>query len=191
MDPRSFDRLTASVSRRRSRRATLRLLTGGLLGGLLAQRGSSIARAAQPIDRDQDGLYDDDEESIYRTNPDVIDTDGDGLGDGEEVYYGTDPRVPDGQYGEAIACSPELASCNGGCVDLAFDPLHCGQCGNVCTGGDGYQGVCSFGVCSLATIPSVPVPIGDVGGCVRFDAYGNCVCYSVDSAGNCVIGVGG
>jgi hypothetical protein len=42
-------------------------------------------------DRDQDGLYDDDETGVYGTNPDVVDSDGDGSGDGEEVYLGTDP----------------------------------------------------------------------------------------------------
>lgn len=42
-------------------------------------------------DRDDDGLYDDDETDYYGTDPDQYDTDGDGTGDGEEVYYGTDP----------------------------------------------------------------------------------------------------
>lgn len=42
-------------------------------------------------DRDEDGLYDDDETDYYGTDPDEYDTDGDGSGDGEEIYYGTDP----------------------------------------------------------------------------------------------------
>lgn len=46
---------------------------------------------AKHPDRDGDGLYDDDEVNVYGTNPDVWDTDGDGSGDGEEVYYGTNP----------------------------------------------------------------------------------------------------
>jgi hypothetical protein len=49
------------------------------------------APAGRP-DRDGDGLYDDDETGVYGTNPDAFDTDGDGSGDGEEVYYGTDPN---------------------------------------------------------------------------------------------------
>lgn len=46
---------------------------------------------AERPDRDQDGLYDDDETDVYFTNPDVYDTDGDGVGDGEEVSVGADP----------------------------------------------------------------------------------------------------
>lgn len=47
-------------------------------------------------DTDRDGLYDDDEEEIYGTDPENPDTDGDGLKDGEEVKtYFTDPKNPD------------------------------------------------------------------------------------------------
>jgi hypothetical protein len=93
MDPCTFDRWTMTVARHSTRRTTVRLLTGGLLGGLLARRGSP-ARAAQRSDRDGDGLFDDDEVNVYGTNPDLYDSDGDGSGDGEEVYLGTDPRMP-------------------------------------------------------------------------------------------------
>lgn len=86
MDAETFDRWTASMSRRPHRRATIRLVTGGLLGGLLTQRGGPGIRAQQRPDRDGDGLYDDDETDVYGTNPDVYDTDGDGTGDGEEIY---------------------------------------------------------------------------------------------------------
>lgn len=51
---------------------------------------------AERPDRDGDGLFDDDEvPDIYGTNPDVFDTDGDGVGDGEEDYNGTDPLDSD------------------------------------------------------------------------------------------------
>jgi outer membrane protein OmpA-like peptidoglycan-associated protein len=47
-------------------------------------------------DTDRDGLYDDEEEDIYTTDPENPDTDGDGLKDGEEVKtYKTDPKNPD------------------------------------------------------------------------------------------------
>jgi hypothetical protein len=46
-------------------------------------------------DRDQDGLYDDDETDVYGTDPDNPDTDGDGSDDGLEVFNGTDPNDPD------------------------------------------------------------------------------------------------
>jgi Stigma-specific protein, Stig1 len=86
MDPQTFDRWTAALVQRPHRRATIRLLTGGLLGGLLAQRESAVVRAQQRPDRDGDGLFDDDEVEVYGTNPDNPDTDGDGTGDGEEIY---------------------------------------------------------------------------------------------------------
>jgi hypothetical protein len=43
------------------------------------------------IDSDGDALYDTDETNVYGTNPGAYDTDGDGTGDGAEVYYGTNP----------------------------------------------------------------------------------------------------
>jgi hypothetical protein len=48
-------------------------------------------QAGRP-DGDGDGLYDDDESEVYFTDDSTWDTDGDGSGDGEEVYYGTDPN---------------------------------------------------------------------------------------------------
>jgi hypothetical protein len=52
--------------------------------------------AAQPASPDSDGdrLFDADETGIYGTTPSVYDTDGDGVGDGEEVSLGTDPLTP-------------------------------------------------------------------------------------------------
>jgi hypothetical protein len=47
MHARAFDRWTAAFARRPTRRAALRLVAGGLLGGLL-QRGAPVGRAAQP-----------------------------------------------------------------------------------------------------------------------------------------------
>jgi hypothetical protein len=186
MDPRTFDRLVAEAVRRPTRRATLRVLAGGLLGGLLAPR---LARAALQADRDQDGLYDDDEGQVYGTNPDISDTDGDGVGDGEEVYYGRNPVASDGlggEQGEAVACADDLVNCNGACVNPAFDLLHCGYCGNACTGGNGYVPVCSFGVCGLtAGPPAGSVAIGDVNdGCDPGPNPPGCYCVV---NGQCVI----
>jgi len=42
-------------------------------------------------DSDADGLSDDAEINIYHTDPFIFDTDGDGVGDGQEVLDGTDP----------------------------------------------------------------------------------------------------
>ena len=46
-------------------------------------------------DTDGDGLSDDDEINIYGTDPFLADTDGDGVDDGWEIFYGTNPLVPD------------------------------------------------------------------------------------------------
>lgn len=48
----------------------------------------------RPDDRDSDGLFNDDETTVYFTNPDAADTDGDGVDDGQEVFDGTDPLDP-------------------------------------------------------------------------------------------------
>ena len=91
MDAKTFDRLVADAARRPTRRAALRLLAASLLGGLLPVRLAERTIAAQRADSDGDGLFDDDEEEVYETDPNDEDTDGDGASDGEEVYYETDP----------------------------------------------------------------------------------------------------
>ena len=171
MDPRAFDRWTVAIAHPPTRRGALRLLAGGVLAGLVSPR---LARAAMQADRDGDGLFDDDETGVYGTNPDLFDTDGDGVGDGEEVYVGTDPLSPDlgdatltGETHAEVACDPSLVNCGRQCVNLAFDLLHCGACNNLCPSVDGFVGVCSFGVCSLTTPADRGVPSRDAG-------YGKC-----------------
>ena len=63
--------------------------------GAMSSGGSALA------DADGDGLYDADETGVYGTNPYVFDTDGDGSGDGTEVFYGSDPRTAGGSSGTA------------------------------------------------------------------------------------------
>jgi uncharacterized protein YkwD len=46
------------------------------------------------LDRDGDGLLNEDETDFFETDPDNFDTDGDDVGDGEEVFNGTDPLDP-------------------------------------------------------------------------------------------------
>jgi len=58
--------------------------------------GFVVTGKSGKTDTDKDGLYDEQEEKIYFTNPENPDTDGDGLKDGEEVKnYKTDPNKPD------------------------------------------------------------------------------------------------
>jgi outer membrane protein OmpA-like peptidoglycan-associated protein len=61
-------------------------------------------------DTDRDGLYDDEEEDKYLTDPENPDTDGDGLKDGEEVKtYHTDPKNPDSD-GDVLKDGEEVKS---------------------------------------------------------------------------------
>jgi hypothetical protein len=53
--------------------------------------GTNIVRAEQAIDSDQDGISDQDETQIYRTDSQKSDTDGDGFTDGEELKNGYSP----------------------------------------------------------------------------------------------------
>lgn len=48
--------------------------------------------AAEVLDSDQDGLSDADEISLYYTDPNQADTDGDGVDDYTEIYHGYSPR---------------------------------------------------------------------------------------------------
>jgi hypothetical protein len=114
MDARTFDRLVADVARP-TRRGALRLAAAALLGGALTSRHLAPA-AAQRADSDGDGLYDDDETGVYGTNPAVYDTDGDGSGDGEEIYYGTNP-LDSTSYTEVVGNGNDVSAGNDGVGD--------------------------------------------------------------------------
>ncbi|MDR1948781.1 MAG: carboxypeptidase regulatory-like domain-containing protein [Spirochaetaceae bacterium] len=66
---------------------------GGIAGGGGAG-GIGGGGNGSTIDRDNDGLSDEDE-AKWGTDPNNSDTDGDGLSDGDEVKNGTDPLHPD------------------------------------------------------------------------------------------------
>ncbi len=58
---------------------------------------SQTAHKQSLIDTDDDGIPDQQEIYIYKTDPKSRDTDGDGLTDGQEILkYGTDPLMSDG-----------------------------------------------------------------------------------------------
>lgn len=166
MDAQSFDRLTTTLARRPNRRKALGLIAAGVFAGLLSKRATPALALDRP-DFDGDGLYDDDETDVYGTDQYIYDTDGDGVGDGEEVYYGTDPlTAPSGggttgggdttgggqptggglnERPGANGCNIGLTECSGFCVDVTNDFYNCGMCSNRCLGRDG--GYCEANFC--------------------------------------------
>ncbi len=54
---------------------------------------SPLHAESSPIDTDHDGLTDEQETTLYHTNPALTDTDGDGFADGDEVRHGYSPHV--------------------------------------------------------------------------------------------------
>lgn len=103
-----------------------------LLIGVLAVALFAAKPALAATDSDGDGLSDDDEISIYHTDPNLADTDGDGYSDGDEVYHGYSPR----DAGKIKLA--EIDSDHDGAVDsweirLGLDIL------NPDTDGDGYS----------------------------------------------------
>ncbi len=62
-----------------------------ICGGMFVWSQPSLAAIT---DSDMDSLTDESETATYSTDPAVFDTDGDGVGDGEEVVNGTNPLDP-------------------------------------------------------------------------------------------------
>jgi hypothetical protein len=88
MDGSRFYVLTRSLTDARSHRGVARAI---LVATFLLGFSVVAPSVAAQTDADGDGLFDQDETGVYFTNPQVFDTDGDGIGDGEEVYLGTNP----------------------------------------------------------------------------------------------------
>jgi hypothetical protein len=190
VDEKQFDALVRSLEANATRRRGLHLLAGSLLAAVIVQRASGPVRAMQDRpDRDGDGLFDDDETDVYGTNPDVFDTDGDGVGDGEEIYNRdnglpgpTDPLTPAGGTTNppppALTCAPLGGACAqySDCC-LVVDYLLC------CPTADG-GGVCtdvaangSF-LCPDPGVPTAGCPAGQT------DCGGFCTDLTIDH-GNC------
>ena len=94
---------------------------------------------------------------------------------------------------EPTACGPDELVCGeDGCVDVASDPQHCGDCLTSC----GPAGTCVSGACncpSVATAPGGECPTECTGGCmsttcvIECDAESECA----DTALNCPARCGG
>ncbi len=65
---------------------------------------------AEVKDTDLDGLSDQSEISIYHTDPNLFDTDGDGIGDGQEILDGTNPLDPKSSRIASIVASDRGSS---------------------------------------------------------------------------------
>ncbi|WP_437636264.1 MXAN_6577-like cysteine-rich protein [Sorangium sp. So ce854] len=120
-------------------------------------------------------------------------------GDGGSGGEGGDAAGEDTDGGSGgLLCAPDLAACDGGCVDLHVDPRHCGGCGHACAaderceGGacacDGGLEACDGGCVDLTSDPH------HCGGCETRCAHnetctdGACLCNEglVDCDGKCV-----
>ena len=66
----------------------------GLADTFYTTVGSPNGEVRVRYDHDVDGLYDDEEYSLYYTDPYRWDTNGDGFGDGVEVFAGSPPNDP-------------------------------------------------------------------------------------------------
>lgn len=183
MDAQTFDRLLAAAARRPTRRSALRLLSAGLIAALLP----ASARAAQRSDRDNDGLFDDDETDVYGTDPDIPDTDGDTRDDGQEVFDGTNPLVNENAPPPAAepAPAPPAATCAGTGGPCAAHSACCGyDTPNIlcCFNADGA------GTCTDVSVNSFlcPAPGVPTAGCPdrQIDCGGFCTDLMMDH-GNC------
>jgi hypothetical protein len=156
MDTRTFDRLTAEVAGRPTRRDALRVLAAGLLGGLLSPQATP-ARAAQ-ID-----IYEPPTEGMILTCADAgltdcggvcVDASSDGnncggcggvCGPGSSCASGVCLLTAPPAGVSLFDCAAEgLIDCGGFCADLAVDAANCGACGNSCALG----GYCQGGLCT-------------------------------------------
>jgi hypothetical protein len=160
MDTRTFDRLTAEVAGRPTRRAALRVLAAGLLGGLLSRHTAAPARAAQiVVGPPTEGMIltcadaglTDCGGACVATLTDPSNCGGCGVvcGPGWSCVSGVclGEAPPDGV--SLIDCAAQgMTDCGGVCTDLAADSANCGACGNSCPlGGYCEGGVCAGAIC--------------------------------------------
>jgi hypothetical protein len=156
---RTFDLLTAEAARRPTRRAALRLVAGGLLGGLLFRSRNGSMHAAQIVGPPTEGMIltcadaglADCGGVCADTLTDPVNCGGCGVvcGPGWSCVSGVclGEAPPDGV--SLVDCAAQgLIDCGGFCTNLAVDSANCGACGNSCSLGSSCPGgACSGIVC--------------------------------------------
>jgi hypothetical protein len=153
VDEQTFDRWAVDMSQRPTRRATLRLIAGDLLGGLLSWRSAGLSRAQDACGGCPAGYFC--RGGVCLVPPSHFDLClFQGLDDCGGVCI--DLREDDNNCGACgVVCSgcsngqcpppepvciPELTNCGGICTDLARDEWNCGACGNSCPIGSFCEG---------------------------------------------------
>lgn len=147
-EPRSTNHDVAKTAREsRSKGRTRRLLIAGVVAALVAATGVGVAQnpemfgldwiAKQDPDSDGDGLSDDVEragwstsdETVHRADPEVSDTDGDGLVDGDEADFDLDPgdrdsdgdSIEDGREVHVTGTAPGISDTDGDGFDDGYE----------------------------------------------------------------------
>ena len=150
MRPDQFDILSRRLGTPASRRAALRMLAAGLLGGPLSRHGGVPARAAQIdiFEPPSEGMILVCAAGLTDCGGGCVDTSWDDLNCGS---CGVNCIAAGGecQSGSCrIPCGPTAFNCGGVCVSYLTDPNNCGGCYTVCPSGHYcYDGVCFSSAC--------------------------------------------
>jgi hypothetical protein len=152
MRPDQFDILTRRLGTPATRRAALRMLAAGLLGGLLSRQGGVPARAAQIdiFEPPSEGMILTCATGLTDCGAGCVDTYWDDLNCGS---CGVNCIAAGGecQSGSCrIPCGPTGFDCGGVCVSILTDPNNCGGCHTVCPPGH----YCHDGVCFGSACPA-------------------------------------
>ena len=157
MEHHTFDRWTATFSRRSTRRAGLRLLVAGSLGGLLSRFGVTLAHAAQaevagPPSADSLCAV----QGLDNCGGACVDISADPANCGACGWDCEASQTCSGGMcwapspsSDQLCAAQGLTNCGGVCANLSADPYNCGTCGRGCGAGD----ACANGAC-LAPAPS-------------------------------------
>jgi hypothetical protein len=79
-------------------------------------------------------------------------------GDNIQVTAAPDAALDAPSGPDALVCAASERICDGACLDVASDEANCGDCGNICHGGE----VCKNTACNCPTnfLPGTLIPLG-------------------------------